>query len=277
MTPEDLLNLLASERSKYAEEWGRTASCSDANGDYEWMSEFLDGYERVLEIGVGDGTSTQSLLARGHTVVGVDSNDKCLETAYQKIGRTFDARLIHRESWHHDGAKLNVQYAAISEDMSEKTTLLINGDVTNDVELQEWLLDVGPFDAVVCWLIGTNMIDLSRHCEPGDTQPEPHRYRCKVQNRVYELSDEVLRPGGILHIVDRLDSPTDDDRDGILDAIIETHQEQASVTRLTVDPDSLACRPWHNTKDGVTMKRTSDSGESSAELILVSTISRKAQ
>lgn len=275
MTPDELLNLLSQHRSKYTEDWQRTAAHSDANGDYLWMSEFVKGHALVLEIGVGDGTSTLRLLEKNHRVVAIDSNDKCLLAARERLSEHHDVRLIEREDWNQDGGQLNVQYAPIKESLPEDTTLLVNGDVTNDPELQAWLRSVGPFDAIVCWLIGTNMVDLSRHREDGDTQPEPERYRCKVQNRVYELGDQVLRPGGIVHVVDRFESPSEASRDKLLEEILETHLEQVSVTNLVVDEASLEVRPWHSPEDGITMKRSSGLAETATDLLLVSIVSRK--
>ena len=47
-----------SHRSKYTEARQRTAALSDANGDYQCRSEFVKGHALVLEIGVGNVTST---------------------------------------------------------------------------------------------------------------------------------------------------------------------------------------------------------------------------
>lgn len=275
MTPDELLKFLSQHRSEYTEDWRRTAAHSDANGDYLWMSEFVKGHALVLEIGVGDGTSTLRLLDRKHRVVAIDSNDKCLLAARERLGEHHDVQLIERENWNQDGAHLNVQYAPMKESLAEDTTLLINGDITNDPELQAWLRSVGPFDAIVCWLIGTNMADLSRHREDGDTQPEPGRYRCKVQNKVYELGDQVLRAGGIVHMVDRFESPSEVSRDKLLEEILETHREQVSVTNLVVDEASVEVRPWHSPEDGITMKRSSGLAETATDLLLVSIVSRK--
>jgi hypothetical protein len=53
-----------------------------------------------------------------------------------------------------------------------------------------------------------------------------------VQNKVYEVSDDLLRSGGLLNVIDRAEYPsTSILKDGLLDS----HRDQASVTSLNVE------------------------------------------
>jgi trans-aconitate methyltransferase len=51
--------------------------------------------ERILDIGCGEGTLTQQIVARGATVVGIDSSEDMVEAAQ---ARGLDARLIDAEA-----------------------------------------------------------------------------------------------------------------------------------------------------------------------------------
>jgi hypothetical protein len=268
MNQEQLLQLLSDKRREYAESWAKTAAHGDANGSYEWMASFLDGYRKVLEIGVGDGVSTLRLLEKGHSVVGIDSNIQCLERAQNRLGQPENARLIRRERWDTSESGLVVRYSSIAESLDGDNVIFVEGDIVNDPELERWLASLAPFDAVACWLIGTNAVDLVRHGGQANV------YRCKVQNRVYELAESLLRSQGIVHIVDRAELPTEETQDRIISTTLEAHRDQASVTSLVVDSSAVAHRPWDDPEDGIGMIR-SGIGSTESGLALVSTIARK--
>ena len=74
-------------------------------------------------------------------------------------------------------------------------------------------------------------------------------YRLRVQNDVYVLADQILRPGGILHIVDRTHRSDEDARRTTL----ESHREQAGPTTLDVlEVLYRDCRDAH-TEEGIAM------------------------
>ena len=73
-------------------------------------------------------------------------------------------------------------------------------------------------------------------------------YRFYIQNRIYELADEILNKNGVLHIVDRGETPYNQE---IQDIVRKSHIEQASVTTLNVLPiDWLSYKPL---ADGIPM------------------------
>jgi hypothetical protein len=56
--PARVLGMLEDFREKYATNWSRDAVAFEADGHYAWMSYYVDGFDRVLEVGSGDGRST---------------------------------------------------------------------------------------------------------------------------------------------------------------------------------------------------------------------------
>ena len=69
---------LRANRKRYITEWGVTSSHFLNEGHYGWMSDKVDKYVRVLEIGCGVGYSTLELLQDGHKVVSIDENQACV-------------------------------------------------------------------------------------------------------------------------------------------------------------------------------------------------------
>jgi hypothetical protein len=110
--------------------------------------------------------------------------------------------------------------------------LLIEGDILNDPLLKQWLTQTQRFDAVVCWLLGTHQYRAAEYRFEEYGAGDQYGFRILVQNAAYELADEVLRPQGVLQVVDR-GGFFDDER--LIEAMKDSHREQASVTTLVVD------------------------------------------
>lgn len=137
-----------------------------------------------------------------------------------------------------------------------------------DSELVRWLYSVGPFDAVVCWLIGTHKLD-------AEIATSPSAYRLRVQNATYELASKLLSPGGMLHVVDRGTVPSSEvSREETRQLLWETHCEQATVTDLTVSQD-IEFFPYEMLAEGegtkMVFQRAPSENETSALWSIVST------
>jgi hypothetical protein len=66
-------------------------------------------------------------------------------------------------------------------------------------------------------------------------------HRLIVQNTVYELADVVLKPGGVLQVVDRVQEITSDE---LRDEWISGHIDQAGPTSLEVQSGTFASIPY---------------------------------
>jgi hypothetical protein len=242
MTPDELKAYVDAERSKYAKSWAVNSAAHEAAGDYVWMASFLKNFTQVLEIGVGDGLSTLQLLNGGHQVIGVDANRDCLDRAHARIGSSFTTDRIYREKRSTIDGKLFTSYEPINDSSNKPQALLIEGDILNDIELQKWLIENGKFDAVACWLIGTNSADMIRHCQQGSSGPDPQMYRLRIQNLLYDLGGKLLRSNGALHFVDRGTIPVKETRESYIREIADMHHEQAEGTSMSVDVNAVELR-----------------------------------
>ena len=231
----NVIHFLTKERKQYLKEWEHgNAKLFKADGHYEWMANFVKGYTKILEIGTGDGRGTLQLVKNGHKIISIDENKFCLDAAQKRLEKNnVSVHRLKREIVRPigEGSHYSIKYKTIQSQLPECDVLLIEGDINNDDTLLRWLEKNKLFDAVICWLIGTHggrgfneIIDIN-------VIPTPMHYRLKVQNRVYEVSDLILRTKGILHIVDRGQMPNTKE---LLDGLRDGHKDQASVTSLEV-------------------------------------------
>ena len=227
-------NLLCSHREEYAQNWSRAnASLFEDNGLYEWMANFLDNYGKVLEIGTGDGRGTLALARRGHQVISIDENPFCLKMAYDLLSQQeLTVLYLQREQITFNDDCYCIGYDDIDIDLNKYNVVLIEGDILNDEKLYNWLLSSDPYDSVTCWLIGTHSSRQNNEKILDFDINSSQDYRLKTQNTIYEIADNLLRSGGLLHIVDRGEVP---DTKLLRNDFINSHKDQASVTSLVVN------------------------------------------
>jgi SAM-dependent methyltransferase len=271
---------VAKARSDYADEWAPNSQMHHDKGHYQWMVSQLEGHPRVLEIGVGGGHSTLALAKAGHTVVSVDENTECLQRTKSLLqSEGLDPVLLLRGevALAEGGMKYSISYAPPNIAVPDGGVVLIEGDAIRDPSLREWLGKLAPFDAVACWLMGTHgarRVGLDAVVHP-DAINQPGMYRLQVQNETYKLAAEVLRAGGILQVVDRGQTPTED---YLRDDIIQAHKAQAAPTQLSVEGVTHIEIESASTQAGIEIQYTpGTSGRVPDKLVqaLVSVISRK--
>ena len=219
-------------RREYVKSWGVNSNDHLAQGHYAWMAAKLDGYPVTLEIGCGIGHSTLALLKQGHRIVCVEENPHCIAATQRLVSEQgYSIEIIKRGSAKSiDENNYRLAYREI-EQAPKADCLIIEGDALKDPKLVDWLMTQPKFDSIACWLIGTH--DARGHNVAVDLSlmPTAYEHRIFVQNRVYELADHVLRPGGILNVIDRAQTPSSD---FLTEAMLDSHRDQASVTSLKV-------------------------------------------
>ncbi|MEL6652124.1 MAG: SEC-C metal-binding domain-containing protein [Bacteroidota bacterium] len=245
-----ILVTLSDERNKYAKEWASSAEKFESDGHYDWMASFIDGFDTVVEIGAGNGSGTLALAKKGHRVISIDENPECLHLAEKKL-KDNDIKVLKvtRGSIQPRQNHYSLEYNRIESDLPEEGVILLEGDTLTDPLLIDWLIKNGSYDAVVCWLIGSHGgRQLNTRIARMGLPNHPGYYRLKVQNHVYELADQILRPGGILHTVDRSEALTNK---ALENDHIRGHKEQASVTNLEFQ--GWEARDYTEATDGIKM------------------------
>jgi hypothetical protein len=154
-------------RKRYVNEWNITSTFFQEEGHYVWMGSKVDGFDRILEVGCGSGYSTLSLLKAGHRVVTIEENPRFID-------RTRD--LLQQNGFSVEVSKRGLilpakdadHYAIAYSDVDTPgaQAVLVEGDVLEDQKLMSWLNSNGPFDAVVCWLMGTHKFRGGNTCAP---------------------------------------------------------------------------------------------------------------
>ncbi len=220
-------------RIEYASMWNSKSEIIYKTGFYEWMADFLDGYERVLEIGSGTGYAAKALIENGHSIVSIDENPECLRLARKNLHKDSIASvLIERGESIFDKGRYNIEYDEIDANIHRDKVVLIEGDILKDPHLAHWLRSGEQFDAIICWLIGTHFFrDNSKILEDHEfsVRERPLTYRRLVQDKVYKLAGALLRDNGILQIVDKVSSDKDSD------IIFENHQSRADDAFLKIE------------------------------------------
>jgi SAM-dependent methyltransferase len=229
--PEARLGL---EQRRYAERWSANASSFAAQGCYAWMAEKAceRGPEVMFDVGCGDGRGLAALLAERPSmrVLAGDENQACLDAAAKRISEAgFSVEVVDRCSTvaRSDG-RHSYAHGPLRRPACQVT--LFRSDVVTDPHLEHFLLELGGVDLVTIWLIGTHM--QRDRCSDLDRLGirSSGEYRLVVQNQVYKLAGRVLRPNGVLQVVDRGEVP----RSRALQAdFIAAHLDQAASTSLS--------------------------------------------
>ena len=112
---------------------GESAEFFYKNGDYGWMSEKVEAYDVILEIGCGTGYSTLSLIEGGHKVI--ENNEFCLD-------RTKELLKVK-----------GYTYGEEKDDFSKYDVMLLKRDICEH-NLADRLTKY-KIRAIVCWNTGS--------------------------------------------------------------------------------------------------------------------------
>ncbi|RXJ79279.1 class I SAM-dependent methyltransferase [Arcobacter sp. F2176] len=272
---------LIEEHKTYINKWKNNAEAFNAQKCYSWMAKKILTSQKnlILDIGCGDGTGLVALLSENSNnqlkIIAIDENLDCLKEAERKLSsKGYSTELIKRCDIIYDNKYHGYNFKSIDK-IPEQQITLIHSDLVSDPYIEPYLKTVGKFDAITIWLIGTHTE--RRHCMnifPLNITSDA-QYRLLVQNKAYELADEILISGGILQTVDRGQVPN---TELLKDEVINAHKDQASVTTLEVfDLDFMIYNEPIN-KSSVQMKTSvgSVSCENSlSELAMTSILARK--
>lgn len=232
-------------QSIYANNWNSTSQHHFDNGIYHWLSALLEEAKpkRILDIGCGSGHGLAALyevLGPDTMIVAIDENRACLNAAKRTLKQYhgLDAEVVNRMSI----TEVDLGYRHVAEPLEfdpNVKCILIESDVCNDQFLADALQASGAFDAVTIWLTGAHMLRQENIAVQKARIKSEAMHRLYVQNNSYELADVVLKVGGLLQIADRGGTPK---TDAVKNDIINSHNDQASVTSLEVR--DVVSRPY---------------------------------
>ncbi|MGP8049072.1 MAG: SEC-C metal-binding domain-containing protein [Desulfobaccales bacterium] len=230
---------LQAARRVYDINWKSNAAYYTSQGCYEWMASQLKPYspKRILDIGCGDGSGIIALLkiigSEDLTVFSLEENSECARTTQKHLDYMgYSSMTISRMVAHQTEDRKHELYIEQGKLLENTGVTIIESDILlNDEELLTFLLRITKFDAITVWLIGSHQL----RCECSNIAAlriqSSGEYRLRVQNKVYELADKILKPGGVLQIVDRGEVPNTEE---LKEDTLNAHRDQASVTSLKV-------------------------------------------
>jgi SAM-dependent methyltransferase len=220
----------------YIQRWIKSAQSFQAQGCYSWMASLLRPYspKSILDVGCGDGSGLIALcneFGDSCQVLSCDDSYPCLEAAAENIsGKGVNHRVIKRLKQVDSGIDFHTMSAnaGLLENIDDCSVTLIEADLLWDNEFKDYLCSSHKFEAITCWLIGTYDLKVQSTNIKVD---DPGAYRLKVQNTMYRLADKLLKPGGVLQVVDRGEVPNDE---MLREDNLNSHREQAEGTFLEV-------------------------------------------
>jgi SAM-dependent methyltransferase len=272
---------LETARKFYFDRWAVNAASHAKLGHYDWMIDQLPGgARRVLDIGIGNGAGVQALLRRlqPDVVIALEENPFCIRKARQRLETTAGlVALVERLATPQidpDDADYRSEIVGGQIPTAAKVTIVLT-DPLFDRSLAEDLSSTGPFDLVTGWLIGSheareNSVEIQSQGISSATE-----YRLFVQNVVYEIADRVLRPGGVLQLVDRIQHP---DLEKMREDLLRSHAEQAEGTTLQVRDVSFT--PYQEAPGGrVTLisEKTGEIATAGVPMYLASIVAVKSE
>jgi SAM-dependent methyltransferase len=277
---EDIvLPVSTSEKAEYCENWAINAAHIEKQGCYDWMATQLTalGPNRVLDIGCGTGEGLLALTKHfSPQIVCIEENSDCIhETECALNKRNISTESVIRLGYQElpDGTHFLV--VDLEPILASSTITLIHGDIlSDDPQLVRFVASQKKFDAVTLWLAGTFRWRKTCRSIANLGINTPMDYVGRVQDKLYEIATNVLRPGGWLHIVDRTEAPSEH---VCPDDFASGYEPDASRTDLEVA--TITQRPYTETTDrGIRMMMsTTDTGRTGnpTNLVMTSVILRK--
>lgn len=203
----------------YAKEWAVNAGHYVHEGLYTRLAAELtaeSGIARVLDIGCGLGEGLHALQAAipptRRLIAGIDENAHCLQAAAASLGLQAQA-LSSPRLQSKFGLKRYDSIPSTAPIAVEGDVVLIHADILiQDRAMEEWLRNAAPFDAVTLWFTGGHKArSLTKVAERIGAKSDED-FRWAIENRVIDMAQRHLRPGGLIQLVIRMTGDVDQRR-----------------------------------------------------------------
>jgi len=192
---------------EYARRWGGNSGSYDRQGVYDWLAGHLGSAiepRSLLDIGCGRGEGMAALRRRFcglSLLVGLDENPHCLAAAAERLGAEPPAvRLVRRPG---EGRVFDIDLAP-GRLPAPATNALAQVDILReDLEFEDWIISLAPFDAVTMWFTGIHPArQMDAYIRSVGIQDD-RMHRMVNDFAIFDLACGVVPPGGVLQIVNR--------------------------------------------------------------------------
>lgn len=203
---------------QYAEEWAENSLYFRKNDHYKWMIEQLGDAKFIVEVGCGAGYSTYALAQNtNRKIFVIEANKLLLKQAADYLG----------------GKSISLEVVQSTKEAFEKINsvqvVLLHANI---FEIEEHLKILEQkFDALVCWLIGSDLLNISNRLNKDLADFEISdfgEYRENLHKFCYGLGGLLLKKNGICHMVDRLKIKSWGVKDFARNTLVEAHKKLAT-------------------------------------------------
>lgn len=211
---QTLKNQMQSSERSYAKRWEKSSDLIRKRKGYVWMADFVKGHDKILEIGCGNGNGTLELAKKGHKIVCIEENINCIKMASKKLQQyNINYKSIRRGTVIDKKGLYNIKYKDTLKGYEPSVQVyIIEGNIfsfqsNEDKSLYNWLLDVAPFDGIVCWLIGAHELEMfnSLIFKQPNFKGNFVSNRENIHSLVAQNKNALVREDGVIHFVDRLE------------------------------------------------------------------------